>query len=75
MGLLGGILGVILGILIGYIGIIGINNFIGTNVKININILLILLTLVGSFLIGATAGVIPAMNAAKQNPVEALRGW
>ncbi len=74
MGLLGGILGVILGILIGYIGIIGINNFIGTNVKININILLILLTLVGSFLIGATAGVIPAMNAAKQNPVEALRG-
>ena len=30
--------------------------------------------LVGSFVIGAAAGVIPAMNAAKQDPVEALRG-
>ena len=30
--------------------------------------------LLGSFIIGAVAGIIPAMNAAKQNPVEALRG-
>jgi ABC-type antimicrobial peptide transport system permease subunit len=30
--------------------------------------------LLGSFAIGAAAGIIPAMNAAKQNPVEALRG-
>jgi ABC-type lipoprotein release transport system permease subunit len=26
-------------------------------------------------LIGAFAGILPAMKAAKQNPVEALRGW
>jgi len=30
--------------------------------------------LLGSFLIGAITGIIPAMKAAKQNPVEALRG-
>ena len=30
--------------------------------------------LLGSFIVGAAAGIVPAINAAKQNPVEALRG-
>ena len=36
--------------------------------------LFIFFALLGSFLIGAFAGILPAMKAAKQNPVEALRG-
>jgi len=31
-------------------------------------------SLLGSFLIGAISGVIPAWNASKLNPVDALRG-
>ena len=39
-----------------------------------IDFVLIGVALTGSFLIGAVAGIVPAMRAAKQNPVEALRG-
>lgn len=74
MGLTGGILGVFFGILIGYFGILGINSFIGLETKPEINLILIFLSLVGSFLTGAIAGIVPAMKAARQNPVEALRG-
>jgi putative ABC transport system permease protein len=74
MGLIGSIIGVIVGILIGYLGVVGINNFIGSDAKPSINFILIIITVIGGFLIGAVAGIIPAMNAAKQNPVDALRG-
>ena len=30
--------------------------------------------LIGSFVVGAIAGIVPAMNASRENPVEALRG-
>ncbi len=74
MGLIGGIFGVVFGVIIGYIGTVGINNFIGASVKPEIDFIFIILVLIGSFLIGSVAGITPAMNAAKQNPVEALRG-
>jgi len=74
MGLIGGIIGVLAGVLIGYLGISGINNFIGATSHIKIDYMLISLTLLGSFLIGSIAGIAPAMQAAKQNPVDALRG-
>ena len=74
LGLVGGILGIIFGIFIGYLGTMGINNWLGTEIQVQINFTLIFFTLLGSFLIGAIAGIIPAMNAAKQNPVEALQG-
>lgn len=73
LGLLGGIVGVAAGTLIGYGGTMGINNFLGTNLKPNIDFILIFSSLLGSFVIGAIAGIIPAMRAARQNPVEALR--
>jgi len=60
--------------MIGYFGIILTNNFIGTDIKPQIDIFLISFSLLGSFTIGALAGILPAMRAAKQNPVEALRG-
>ncbi len=74
MGLIGGILGVVFGVLIGYFGTVGINSFIGASVKPEIDFIFILLVLMASFLIGSVAGITPAMNAARQNPVEALRG-
>ncbi len=74
LGLVGGIVGTIFGILIGFAGISGINNFIGSEVQMNFNLILIFSSLAGSFLIGAISGIVPANKAAKKNPVEALRG-
>ncbi len=73
LGLVGGIIGAIFGTLIGIFGTHAINNLVGATANIEINFALIFAALTGSFLIGAVAGIIPAMNAAKQNPVEALR--
>ena len=73
LGLVGGALGAAFGILVGYLGTVGINSWLGANVAFNIDYYLIFFTLLGSFLIGAMAGIVPAMHAAKQNPVEALR--
>jgi len=74
LGLIGGIVGVIAGIGIGYLGTLGINYFIGSETTPGINFILISTTLIGSFIIGAIAGITPAMKAARQNPVEVLRG-
>ncbi len=74
LGFMGGLIGVIFGTAIGIGGTIGINKFLGTTLSPTINPILIGSALVGSFLIGALAGIIPAMRAARQNPVEALRG-
>lgn len=73
LGLLGGAVGALFGTLIGIMGTIGINNWIGADLGISINFGLIFLSLFGSFIIGAVSGISPAINAAKQNPVEALR--
>ncbi|MFA4960707.1 MAG: ABC transporter permease [Candidatus Pacearchaeota archaeon] len=74
LGLVGGALGVICGVGIGYLGIVGINNFLGSEMTPEINFLLIFGSLIGSFIIGSVSGILPAMRAANQNPVEALRG-
>ena len=74
LGMIGGITGVIVGTLIGIVGTIAIGNYIGSSLAIQINWMLIILTLIFSFLVGAVAGIAPAMRAAKQNPVEALKG-
>jgi putative ABC transport system permease protein len=73
LGLLGGIIGASFGTLIGVLGTQGINDFIGAQIEPNLNLPLIFFALLGSFAIGAIAGIVPAMNASKQNPVDALR--
>lgn len=73
MGLIGGLTGVLAGTGIGYLGTMGINNFIGASVSPEISFSLIFFTLIGSFVVGGVAGIVPAINAAKLNPVEALR--
>jgi len=74
MGLIGGVIGAIIGQLIAYVGTTGINAFVGAEASPQINFILIISTLIGTFIIGSVAGIIPAMRAAKQNPVDALRG-
>jgi len=74
LGLVGGLVGVVFGVLIGVLGVLAINNWIGGEVVPSIDFVLVGGALVGSFLIGAIAGIVPALNAAKENPVEALRG-
>ena len=74
LGLIGGIVGAILGTLIGVLGTLGINNFIGGELKPVIDFMLIGIALLGSFIIGAVSGIVPAMKASKQSPVDALRG-
>lgn len=73
LGLIGGIIGIVMGLGLGAIGINAINNFTGSTVAPQISFTLIIFSLLGSFLIGSVAGVIPAIRAAHQNPVEALR--
>lgn len=74
LGLAGGMFGCLVGMAVGAVGILAINNLIGGEIRPGIDFVLIGGSLVGSFLIGAIAGIVPAMNAAKQNPVEVLRG-
>jgi len=73
MGFIGGALGIIIGTIIGYFGTIVINYLIGSSAELKINFILIISSLIGSFLIGAVSGIIPAMKAAKQNPIDVLR--
>jgi len=74
MGLIGGAVGAMVGMIVGIVGTMGIGNFIGSNIPLAISWWLIIFSLIGSFVIGAVAGIAPAMQAAKQNPVDALRG-
>lgn len=74
LGLIGGIVGATLGTVLGVVGISGINSFLGSELKPSIDLWLISFALIGSFAIGAIAGIVPAMRAARQNPVEALKG-
>ncbi|MFT4326694.1 MAG: ABC transporter permease [Candidatus Woesearchaeota archaeon] len=73
MGLMGGIVGVIVGQTISYSGTVALNTFIGSTASPTINYGLIIFTLIGSFTIGAISGIVPALQAARQKPVDALR--
>ncbi|MCG8699436.1 MAG: FtsX-like permease family protein, partial [Bacteroidales bacterium] len=74
MGLVGGLVGAGLGTLIAFVGTFGINNFVGAETPFQPDFFLLIFTLIGSFVIGSIAGTVPAINAAKQDPVEVLRG-
>ena len=74
LGLIGGLIGIILGTAASYFGTLGINSFVGSSASPQINIWLIASALIGCFIIGAVSGIVPAMRAARQKPVDALRG-
>jgi len=73
LGLIGGVIGILIGMGLGILGTNIINDYLGATVAPQINFALVGLSLLGSFLIGSIAGVIPALRAANQNPVEVLR--
>ncbi len=74
MGLVGGIVGSILGIGLSSLGVSLINRFTtGFEMVSVINPWLIVETLVGSFLLGAVAGLWPARRASRLPVVDALR--
>ena len=74
LGLVGGIIGIILGSGFGYLGTAAINSLIGSSAQPEISLSLIIFAGLGSFLVGSVAGLIPAMRAARENPVEDIRG-
>ncbi len=73
IGTVGGAIGILLGELAVLGGIQGLESVLGTVIEPQTNFILIIGALIASFLLGAAAGVIPALQAAKMNPVDALR--
>jgi len=75
LGLVGGIVGVLIGMLMAWTAATGANTALGTNLFIiKFNPALIIGSIIFSFLIGTVSGVLPARQASKLKPVDALRG-
>jgi putative ABC transport system permease protein len=74
IGLLGGILGIIIGIVLSKIVEFIGKNFLGTTLlSAYFQWYLILGALAFAFLVGMSSGVMPAIQASKMKPVDALR--
>lgn len=76
LGIVGGLIGVILGMSFSYaVSVIG-NIFLGGKIlAASFSPFLIIGVILFSFLIGSISGTLPAIQAAKLKPVEALRKW
>ena len=73
VGLIGGLIGVVLGTGIAYL-VKDIAAAYGFKlIKISVNPLLILFSMLFAFGVGIISGLVPAYKAARLNPVEALR--
>ncbi len=74
LGFLGGLIGTILGSVVAYILILIGKLFLGSDLlNVKISFTLIIGALLFSFIIGSIAGILPAINASKLKPVDALR--
>jgi len=74
LGLIGGLVGAALGVAVGYLGTSALNAFLSSTTRPSVSIWLVIFTLLGSFIVGAVSGLVPALKAAKENPVEDIRG-
>lgn len=73
-GLIGGILGVILGIIVSLLfSLLSVKLFGGSNMSASVSFNLILISILGSTLVGIISGIVPAKSASKIRPLEALR--
>jgi putative ABC transport system permease protein len=74
LGLVGGIIGSLLGLLLAFGAATGANAGLGTNLfQVQIDYVLIMGAIIFSFGIGVLSGLVPAYQASKLNPVDALR--
>lgn len=75
LGLAGGIVGVIIGLGIAYAAAAAVNGFApGLSFGVTISPVLIFGMLAFSLAVGAISGVVPALQASRMRPMEALRG-
>jgi putative ABC transport system permease protein len=74
LGMVGGIIGIIIGLILAY-GLSAIGRLaLGSDlIQAQVSLSLILGSLSFSFLVGTLAGLLPAIQAAKKHPVDALR--
>ena len=73
MGLVGGTLGVLLGLVVSFGLAAGINQFGFVRISLDLSVNLIIFSLLFSFILGMAAGILPAYQASKMKPVDALR--
>ncbi len=74
LGLVGGIIGVIIGVLMAFGVSAGVNVGLGIDLfAVQFSLPLIVGSVLFSFLVGIISGVLPALQASKLKPVEALR--
>jgi putative ABC transport system permease protein len=74
LGLVGGIIGALVGISLAFAAAFAANSALpGVNFKISLSPLLLLLAITFSFVIGTISGLLPAIQASRLSPVEALR--
>ncbi len=73
LGIIGGIIGAIIGLSLAFLVSNIASSALGISFKTQISFPLILLSMLFSLLIGVLSGIIPAIQASKLKPVEALR--
>ena len=74
IGIVGGIIGIVLGILLSNIAVIFVSQALGTDlIRASFSFVLVVGALGFSFLVGCISGILPAMQASKLAPVDALR--
>jgi len=74
LGMMGGIVGIILGLILAY-GLAAVGRAtLGVDlIQAHVSIFWIIFALMFSFIVGLGAGLVPAYQASKKHPVEALR--